>query len=62
MHAWDNPTDPDRQPPDSPDGPNQDPDDEGEDRPPAGHDREAQRAPGEGEDDIDGGGPPMQAA
>ena len=62
MHAWDNPTDPDRQPPDSPETP----DDPGAprmpgERPPFERDPEAQHAPG-AEDEDPGGGPPMQAA
>lgn len=61
MHAWDNPTDPDRQPPDGPETP----DDPGAprmpgERPPFEEDPEAQRAPG-AEDENPGGGPPMQA-
>lgn len=61
MRAWDNPTDPNRQPPDT----TEIPDDPGEprqpdDRPPFEHDPEAQRAPGPEEEDS-GGSPPMQA-
>lgn len=64
MHAWDNPTDPDRRPPDSPETP-ETPDDPGAprmpgERPPFEEDPGAQRAPGV-EDDDPGGGPPMQA-
>ena len=60
MHAWDNPTDPDRQPPDSdtPDDPGA-PRQPGE-RPPFDEDPGAQRAPG-AEDENPGGGPPMEA-
>jgi hypothetical protein len=61
VHTWDNPTDPDRRPPDDPETP----DDPGQprqpdERPPFHEDPEAQRAPGS-EDDSPGGGPPMQA-
>jgi hypothetical protein len=62
MRAWDNPIDPDRQPPEIPgDGDDDQPPD---DREPEGRrriepDPEAQRAPG-AEDDA-GGSPPMQA-
>ena len=61
MRAWDNPTDPNRQPPDAPEIP----DDPGEprqpdDRPPFDTDPEAQRAPG-AEGDGSGEAPPMQA-
>lgn len=61
VRAWDNPTDPDRRPPES----DETPDDPagprmpGE-RPPFESDPEAQRAPG-AEDEDPGGGPPMQA-
>lgn len=62
MHAWDNPTDPHRTPPDGPETP----EDPGrprqpDERPPYDEDPEAQRAPG-AEDESPGGGPPMQAA
>lgn len=61
MHAWDNPTDPDRTPPETPENP----DDPGQprqpgERPPFENDPEAQRAPGAGDEDP-GSGPPMQA-
>ena len=61
MRAWDNPTDPDRRPPDS----DETPDDPGAprmpgERPPFDDDPEAQRAPGAGVEDP-GGPPPMQA-
>lgn len=61
MHAWDNPTDPDRQPSDEPDTP----DDPGApripgERPPFERDPGAHHAPG-AEDENPGGGPPMQA-
>jgi len=62
VHAWDNPTEPDRQPPDGPETPDDPggPRQPGE-RPPFDQDPDAQRAPGS-EDDNPGGGPPMQAA
>jgi len=61
VHAWDNPTDPDRNPPDPPETP----EDPGAprmpgERPPFERDPETQRAPG-AEDEDPGGGPPMQA-
>ena len=61
MRAWDNPTDPHREPSDTPEIP----DDPGEprqpgERPPFDSDPEAQRAPG-AEDDTSGESPPMQA-
>ena len=61
VRAWDNPTDPNRQPPETPEIP----DDPGEprqpdDRPPFDSDPEAQHAPG-AEDDTTGEPPPMQA-
>ena len=58
MRAWDNPTDPHRQPNDTPETP----DDPGQpaDRPPFEQDPEAQRAPGAEEEDS-GGPPPMRA-
>ena len=62
MHAWDNPTDPHRSPPDDPETPEDpgQPRQPGE-RPPFEEDPEAQRAPG-AEDENPGGGPPMRAA
>jgi hypothetical protein len=53
MHVWDNPTNPDRRPPETPDEP-----DEG---PPPEHDPEEQRAPGAEDDPDSGQQPPMQA-
>lgn len=63
MHAWDNPTDPDRQPPEIPgdgDDDRQPDDPQPDDRRRIEPDPEAQRAPG-AEEDADGGSPPMQA-
>lgn len=62
MRTWDNPTDPDRGPPDVPDTPG-DPDTPREpvEHPPFDEDPEAQRAPGAGDDESGGGPPPMQA-
>jgi hypothetical protein len=65
VHAWDNPTDPNRRQPETPETPDT-PDDPGAprmpgERPPFEEDPEAQRAPGAG-DDAPGGGPPMQAS
>ena len=61
MHAWDNPIDPNQDPPDGPETPDDPgaPRDPGE-RPPFDQDPDAQHAPGS-EDDSPGGGPPMQA-
>jgi hypothetical protein len=60
MHAWNTPTDPDRPPereiPDTPDAPGTP-----ERRPPGGSDPDAQRAPGDGQEDS-GTPPPMEAS
>lgn len=58
MHAWDNPTDRDRTPSDTPDEQDQPTPDE---RPPFDRDPEAQRAPGADQETPDAQPPPMRA-